>query len=535
MNNRLAICLALFSTLSIACDPYGGAVMVPPQKLHDIQGLDLSANASTQPTTQASTQPTTEPAEKVTITLAEVRQMALHNNLDLKVELLNPTISKAGLSQEEAQFESTFDTSASYSVSDSPSNDPSRNVILGSGFNSTSVSPGITVPLRTGGSIQVDLPMSRVQSNDSDPTYTTSLSASISQPLLRGAGIETSTHRMRIAAYDYQISQAQAKLEVIRVLADADRAYWRLYAARQDLDVRKKQYDLSVSQLDRAKRQVEHGLAAEVEIIRAESGVADNVEAVIVAENAVRDRQRELKRIINQTGLEMGTPTILVPASLPRPLEYKFDPDKVVKTALSQRMEMLELEFQILQQASSVAFAKQDLLPLVSMNYRYRVNGLGPTLDDSFQLLNDKRFEDHSVGLQIQVPLGNEAAKARLRQALAGRMQRLMTKEQRSLAIQQEVYNALDTIQADWQRILASEKRTILNSRLLEAEIRQFDLGLRTSTDVLNAQTALADAQSSEISALTDYQIAQVDLAFATGMLLGASGVSWDPTPAPRQ
>ena len=32
-----------------------------------------------------------------------------------------------------------------------------------------------------------------------------------------------------------------------------------------------------------------------------------------------------------------------------------------------------------------------------------------------------------------------------------------------------------------------------------------------------------------EIRALAEYQIAQVDLAFATGMLLGASKVRWEP------
>ena len=70
----------------------------------------------------------------------------------------------------------------------------------------------------------------------------------------------------------------------------------------------------------------------------------------------------------------------------------------------------------------------------------------------------------------------------------------------------------------------------MLAARVVDAETRQFNQGLRTSTDVLDAQTRLADAQSSEISAITDYQIAQVDIAFASGNLLGAAGVSLRPT-----
>jgi len=50
---------------------------------------------------------------------------------------------------------------------------------------------------------------------------------------------------------------------------------------------------------------------------------------------------------------------------------------------------------------------------------------------------------------------------------------------------------------------------------------------------VLDAATRLAAAQLSEAQALADYQISQVDLAFATGTLLGASRVSWQPAPDP--
>ena len=86
----------------------------------------------------------------------------------------------------------------------------------------------------------------------------------------------------------------------------------------------------------------------------------------------------------------------------------------------------------------------------------------------------------------------------------------------------------------DWQRILAARQRVLLARRLLEVEIRQFEQGLRTSTEVLDAQTKLASAQLSEISATTDYEISQIDLAFATGTVLGQSQVVWEPMPAPK-
>ncbi|MHC4553491.1 MAG: TolC family protein, partial [Planctomycetota bacterium] len=71
---------------------------------------------------------------------------------------------------------------------------------------------------------------------------------------------------------------------------------------------------------------------------------------------------------------------------------------------------------------------------------------------------------------------------------------------------------------------------TLLENRLYQAEIREFENGMSTSTDVLEAQTNFTNAQSTEINALAEYQISLVDLGYATGTLLGAAGVDWQPT-----
>ena len=69
-----------------------------------------------------------------------------------------------------------------------------------------------------------------------------------------------------------------------------------------------------------------------------------------------------------------------------------------------------------------------------------------------------------------------------------------------------------------------------MEGQLYSAELRQFQIGLNTSTDVLQAQTNFADAQSAEIQALTESQISLSKLAKATGTLLGAAKVQWQPT-----
>jgi len=225
----------------------------------------------------------------------------------------------------------------------------------------------------------------------------------------------------------------------------------------------------------------------------------------------------------------MQTPTVLIPATVPDPVHYEFQGKQLVEKAIDNRMEMLELELQIAEDISTIDYLRNQALPLVTADYTYNISGLGKTRDDSFDLLFDKKFEDHRVGLQLLVPLGNNAAKSRLLQALYQRRQRLVTHENRKELIELEVLNAIDKLEANWQRILASRQSAILDGRLYGAERRQFELGLRTSTDVLQAQTTFADAQSAEILALAEYQIALVDLAYATGTLLGAAKVQWEP------
>jgi outer membrane protein TolC len=337
-----------------------------------------------------------------------------------------------------------------------------------------------------------------------------------------------------VAFYQYQQSEARTKLEVIRLLAETERVYWRLYAARRALEVRKQEYDLAVRQLERAERQVRAQVAAEVEVVRAQSGVADSLEGVINAENLLRDREREIKRILNRPGLEMDSPTIIIPDSQPNAEYYKLDLQQTVQLALRQRMELLETELQIAQEAANIAFSRNAMLPLVLLDYSYNVNGLGDSWSDAFRTTRDKDFEDHRLGLRLELPIGNEAARSRLRRALASRWQQLATKAVREATVEQEVLSAIDQLEVNYQRILASRSRVILAGRTLDAEIRQFNQGLRTSTDVLDAQTRLANAQLSEISAVTDYQITQIDIAYATGTVLGTSRVIWQPTPAPK-
>ena len=532
-----AVCflLSVFCLLAgceqVCDDGKSDAINFAPERFRAVETLELS-KAKDQRNNRADVNDVNAvPAKELALTLEQCRAMTLENNLDLKVQLISPAIAAEKVSEQEAQFEAAFFSNLRYGKTDTPV--ASLLDIAGSQLDYSSTDLGVQVPLQTGGTITFDLADTRTKTDSLfsifNPSYGSDMSLSISQPLLRGAGNRANTYAIHIAEYERQISDARTKLEVIRAIAAVDRVYWRLYAARRELEVREKQYDLAQALFEQARRFVAAGDKPQVEIVRTEAGVAQRLEAIIVSENNLRDRQRELKRMLHKAGLEMQTPTALVPATEPDPLRYELQKAPLVTTAIDNRMEMLELELQIAEDVTTVDYMQNQALPLVTMDYTYNINGLGATRDDSFDLLLDNRFEDHRFGLQLLVPLGNEAAKSRVRQAFYQRRQRLASRDSRAEMIELEVLNAIDQLEANWQRVLASRQRTILDGRLFEAEKRQFELGLGTSTDVLQAQTDFADAQSAEILALAEYQIALVDLSYATGTLLGAAKVRWEP------
>ncbi|MHC4290908.1 MAG: TolC family protein [Planctomycetota bacterium] len=505
---------------------------VPVEKTKIIETLPLEEfESEVQPTITSILEMPEEPPAMIDLTLEQSRGLAMENNLDLKVQLIAPNISQEAVNAERAKFEAAFFSNFNYYKFDQPN--VSVVDIEGSQGNNTDYDFGVNLPLKTGGTITFDLAENRSSSNSENvlinPVYTNDMALSISQPLLRNAGVRTNTHTIRIAEYNKSITDARTKLEVIRVIAAMDRVYWRLYAAIKQLEVRKQQYDLANEQLERAKRFVNAGQHAQIEVKRAEAAMAQSLESIIFAENNLRNRQREMKLTLNKTGLETNSETAIIPTTEPNPLHYTFDDKILVDQAIENRMEMLELELEIAKAVSQIDYLKNQALPIINLNYTYNINATGITRTDSQNLLLDNYFADHRIGLQLNIPLGNEAAKSNLRQAYYQRRQVLASKEGRTAMIEVEVLNALDQLETNWQRILAARQSTLLEARLYEAEVHQFENGLTTSTDVREAQANLTNAQSTEINAIAEYQIALVDLAYATGTLLGAAQVEWEP------
>jgi outer membrane protein TolC len=458
--------------------------------------------------------------QTVPLTLEQVRAATLVNNLDLKIDLVAPSIAARSVDVERAKFESVFFGSTGWERAEE----------IGTGDTSKTWTSevGIEQPLPTGGTIRVAVPVMNVEADENELAEAAA-SVSYVQSLLRGSGIHINTQSIRIAVHQWNIASTRTKLAAIQLLAGADVTYWRLYSAKKELDVRREQYKLAQDQLSHARKKVAAGSAPKIEIVRAEAGLASRLEAVINAETTLQDWARELRRIMNDPNLPLESTAEIVTQTEPNPLGLDLDKKELAHRAVAGRMEMAELEQQLTIDDLQLELKRNAALPDLTFRYTYTAWTENDSVGDALRDITRNSYGNHSVGLSATIPLGNKAAKARVQAARLTRTQDRLSRDRLEQSIRQDVYEAVSTLDSTWHRVLAAEQGVTAAYRNYRVEQSQFQLGRRTSTDVLYAATSLADAQLSRIRACVDYEIAQINLARATGTLLGHDHIMLQP------
>jgi len=150
--------------------------------------------------------------------------------------------------------------------------------------------------------------------------------------------------------------------------------------------------------------------------------VAARLEDIILAQTLVRRRERDLKRIMQRDDLPMAGEAEVITTTPPNPLLLTLDAAALADAAVAGRMETLELELQITIDSLNVDVARNETLPLVALDYTYAFAGSGRAIDDAFDEAFDVDESDWSIGVNVEVPLGNQAARSRLRRTRKRRL-----------------------------------------------------------------------------------------------------------------
>lgn len=389
---------------------------------------------------------------------------------------------------------------------------------------------------------------------DLNPYTSSSLDLLITQPLLQGFGAKVNNRTIVVARNNRKVADLTFKQQVIATVSNVIGLYYDLVSLNASAKVARQSLAVSEKLYNDNRKQVEIGTLAPIEVIRAEAEVAGRQQDLTVAETNVLQQETIIKNALSRTGISspsiaeariVPTDSIDVGASDPiRPM-----PDMIAE-ALSLRPELESSRIGVQNSRVLLAGSKSGLLPTLNAfveltnhaqagaisslhtldatgnptsNVRtassvdgYFVGGYGTILSQLF----GRNFPDYRVGVNLNIPLRNRAAQADHVRDQLNLRQAELTLEQQANQIRVAVQNAVIALQQSRARYRAAVKQRVLEEQTLDAEQKKFALGASTIYLVIQTQRDLANAQSSEVTAISQLARARVNLDVATGDIL---------------
>jgi outer membrane protein TolC len=150
-------------------------------------------------------------------------------------------------------------------------------------------------------------------------------------------------------------------------------------------------------------------------------------------------------------------------------------------------------------------------------------------LDESIQSLKDNQFNAARLALVLGLPIRNSSARATAESARHVQKQAEAELALTRKNIRAEVLDAAAALETAGQRIEAARSGREAAETQLASEKDRYDTGLSTNFLVLTRQNQLSQARLDELSALTDYHAAQIEMARADGSLIESRGIVVEP------
>ncbi|HMF00885.1 MAG TPA: TolC family protein, partial [Terriglobia bacterium] len=237
----------------------------------------------------------------VAVTLNDVIRLMLANNLNISVDRLPPQITQFLIDTYFRPFDPTIHVSAngqrSTTQSTSQLNGASSLVQLTQSYD-----VGFGQTLMTGTSYGVDFIMNRNSNNNAfalyNPNWVGQVRYSISQHLLQNWGRLPNDHLIRVAQNTHKISASQFDQQMMDLVTQAQDSYWDYVFSLEDIKVKKQSRDLAQKTLDDSRQEVEIGVLASLDLVRAEAQVATMEDALVVSTYTSLQNEDTLKKII---------------------------------------------------------------------------------------------------------------------------------------------------------------------------------------------------------------------------------------------
>jgi outer membrane protein TolC len=404
-------------------------------------------------------------------------------------------------------------------------------------------------PLGTG--IGVQYLGQRVTSNSPyfaiNPQLNSSFAVKITQPVLAGFGISSNERYIRIAKRNAHITDLAFEAQVIATVTQVENIYWDLVGAYEDAQIKQRSLDFANQTLTDDQKQLDLKAIPAMQVMTDQSAVATAEGNLTVARATLRLNELLIKNALTK----VDDPTIDAMPVIPLDLKGAPDPnasqpiDALIAAAEKKRPDvaMDQAAMEVAQQ--SLKGINSELLPSLNMYGLYVGQGFaGPknpycdlpadecttTLPTDFPSMLQNTFNysspEYQVGMTLSINLRNRQAKADQFRTVLEYRQKQITYVQQQKNIRFDVRNTLYTLEQDQARIDAAQKARDLAQRTFDITKQEQKLGAKSSLDTLNAESALAVAESTLDAAQTQFEKAKVDLDRATGSTLELMHVS---------
>ena len=490
------------------------------------------------------------------LTVDDAIERALDRNLDIAVERLNPQLRDMSVAEANSAFmpnlSSSFDVGHSLRPSQSQLDGTGQLTRRAIDSERGNAVLGLEQSVRWyGGRYSIDWNNARTETNNVffsyNPSYTSNVALSYTQPLLRGFRIDDPRRRLLVSRINRHISDIDLRETIANTLAEVRRAYWDLVYAKASVGVQQQALDLAERLVRDNRARVEIGTLAPIDVVQAQSEAAARRQSLAEAEQQLRTAEIALKQlIVDGTDDEAWDAEI---NAVDRPVldQGPIDVDAAIRTALDARTDVARTRRQ--QEINDVTLQNLEnaTLPALDLVGSFRLQGQGGTerispflggpasltipggygdaLDDVFRA----DFPDWTVRLQLSYPLGQSAQKAAHARARLQVRQTRAQIRQIELRIAAEVTNAAVQIESVQERIDAARAARELAEEQLDAEESKFEVGTSTNFFVVQAQRDLATARDSELRAILDYQNAVIEFERVQQTSLSRAGISLIP------
>src|SRR5438132_170754 len=318
---------------------------------------------------------------EVPITMTDVINLMIDNNLDIRSNRFSPRSSYLQslvfyrALQPSLRFAATVNRNTTLSNSQLNGTIPELSQLRGN------YSVSFSQLLPTGTSLAVDATVNRVSStsnlNTFNPSYVGTITYSAGQHLLQNRGRLVNMRQILQGQNTEKISEIGFEIQLINLLVQAQKSYWDLVFAGQDLNVKQRSLELAQQTLQENKMKVEIGTLAPIDVVQTQADVASRTEQVVISTSNVTAAEDQIKKMTSSDKDPAMFLVKLRAQELPVRPEATQIPalEEAVRIALENRPEMRQAMIDLKNKGIDVDYTKNQKLPVLDVTAGYTQNG----------------------------------------------------------------------------------------------------------------------------------------------------------------